>query len=154
MDYQPGSPLCAQKKRRDWLIELATTHPDWVLGFQDEVWWSRFARPSLKAWSAGPALRLQQLSVDPQDAGPKALSCYGLLRADTGQMLLRFVKGRPVSQVTEDFLEWVCERLASEGKKALLMIWDNASWHISHRVRASGSGRTTAGPGPRVAYGS
>ena len=69
-------------------------------------------------------------------AGPKALSCYGLLRADTGQMLLRFVKGRPVSQVTEDFLAWVCERLASEGKKALLMIWDNASWHVSHRVRA------------------
>ncbi|SEI60973.1 hypothetical protein SAMN04244572_01056 [Azotobacter beijerinckii] len=51
-------------------------------------------------------------------------------------MLLRFVKGRPVSQVTEDFLAWVCERLASEGKKALLMIWDNASWHVSHRVRA------------------
>ncbi|MEE4461122.1 hypothetical protein [Azotobacter chroococcum] len=83
-----------------------------MLGFQDEVWWSRFARPSLKAWSEGPALHLQQLSADPQDAEPKALSCYGLLRADTGQMLLRFVKGRPVSQVTEDFLEWVCERLA------------------------------------------
>ena len=107
-----------------------------MLGFQDEVWWSRFARPSLNAWSEGPALRLQQLSADPQDAEPKALSCYGLLRADTGQMLLRFVKGRPVSQVTEDFLAWVCERLASEGKKALLMIWDNASWHVSHRVRA------------------
>ncbi|GAB3393095.1 hypothetical protein [Azotobacter armeniacus] len=107
-----------------------------MLGFQDEVWWSRFARPSLKAWSEGPALRLQQLSADLQDAEPKALSCYGLLRADTGRMLLRFVRGRPVSQVTEDFLAWVCERLASEGKKALLMIWDNASWHVSHRVRA------------------
>ncbi|SEJ63560.1 hypothetical protein SAMN04244579_04960, partial [Azotobacter beijerinckii] len=107
-----------------------------MLGFQDEVWWSRFARPSLKAWSAGPALRLQQLSADPQDTEPKALSCYGLLRADTGRMLLRFVRGRPVSQVTEDFLSWVCERLASEGKKALLMIWDNASWHVSQRVRA------------------
>lgn len=107
-----------------------------MLGFQDEVWWSRFARPALKAWSAGPALRLQQLSADPQDTEPRALSCYGLLRADTGRMLLRFVRGRPVSQVTEDFLEWVCERLASEGKKALLMIWDNASWHVSQRVRA------------------
>ncbi|WP_211483669.1 transposase [Azotobacter chroococcum] len=117
-----------------------------MLGFQDEVWWSRFARPSLKAWSAGPALRLQQLSADPQDAEPKALSCYGLLRADTGQMLL-------VSQVTEDFLEWVCERLASKGKKALLMIRDNASWHVSHRVRAwigAHNRRTRAEGGVRI----
>jgi len=59
----------------------------------------------------------------------------GLLRDDTGGMLLRFVQGRPVSQVTEDFLAWVCERLAAEGKKALLLVWDNASWHISQRVR-------------------
>jgi hypothetical protein len=66
----------------------------------------------------------------------KALCCYGLLRADTGQMLLRFVQGRPVSQVTEDFLAWVCARLAAEGKRALLLVWDNASWHISQRVRA------------------
>jgi transposase len=51
-------------------------------------------------------------------------------------MLLRFVEGRPVSQVTEDFLAWVCERLQAEGKKALLLVWDNASWHVSQRVRA------------------
>ncbi len=51
-------------------------------------------------------------------------------------MLLRFVQGRPVSQVTEDYLDWVCERLAAEGKQALLLVWDNASWHISQRVRA------------------
>jgi transposase len=64
------------------------------------------------------------------------LCCYGLLRDDTGQMLLRFVEGRPVSQVTEDFLAWVCQRLAAEGKQALLLVWDNASWHISQRVRS------------------
>ncbi|HMB02482.1 MAG TPA: transposase [Isosphaeraceae bacterium] len=58
-----------------------------------------------------------------------------MLRADTDAMLLRFVAGRPVSQVTEDFLGWVCDRLAAEGKTALLLVWDNASWHISQRVR-------------------
>jgi hypothetical protein len=51
-------------------------------------------------------------------------------------MLVRFVAGRPVSQVTENFLAWVCDRLAAEGKKALLLVWDNASWHISQRARA------------------
>ncbi|WP_204249842.1 hypothetical protein [Gemmata sp. SH-PL17] len=41
------------------------------------------------------------------DTDPKARSCYGRLRADTGRMMLRFVTGRPVSQVTEDYLAWV-----------------------------------------------
>jgi transposase len=38
--------------------------------------------------------------------------------------------------VTEDYLAWVCERLEAEGKKALLLVWDNAAWHVSKRVRA------------------
>ncbi len=50
-------------------------------------------------------------------------------------MLLRFVGGRPVSRVTVRFLNWLLCLLASEGKEALLMIWDNASWHISKEVR-------------------
>ena len=33
-------------------------------------------------------------------------------------------------------LAWLTERLASEGKTALLMVWDKASWHVSHAVRA------------------
>jgi hypothetical protein len=51
------------------------------------------------------------------------------LRADTEAIWLRFVQGRPVSQVTEDFLAWTCERLAAEGRQALLLVWDNAAWH-------------------------
>jgi hypothetical protein len=53
-----------------------------------------------------------------------------VLRGDTGGMLVRFVAGRPVSQVTEDFLGWACGRLAAEGKTALLLVWDNASWLV------------------------
>jgi transposase len=107
-----------------------------VLGFQDETWWSRLALPALHAWTDDAPLHLVERPVEKADPDPKALACYGLLRADTGAMLLRFVQGRPVSQVTEDFLAWVCQRLAAEGKTALLLIWDNASWHISQRVRA------------------
>jgi transposase len=107
-----------------------------VLGYQDETWWSRLAQPDLHTWTGGQALRRCQVERPAGDNDPKALSCYGLRRADTGGMLLRFVPGRPVSQVTEDFLAWVCQRLAAEGKRALLLVWDNASWHISQRVRA------------------
>jgi transposase len=136
LDHQPRSGLRAKKKRRDRLIALAAVHPDWVVGFQDETWWSRLALPALHAWSAEEyPLRLVERAVPKGDPDPKALSCYGLLRGDTGAMLLRFVHGRPVSHVTEDYLGWACQRLAREGKKVLVLIWDNASWHVSKRVR-------------------
>ncbi len=55
---------------------------------------------------------------------------------DTGAMMLRFVAGRPVSHVTTQFLAWVAADLAAEGKRALVLVWDNASWHVSREVRA------------------
>lgn len=46
-------------------------------------------------------------------------------------MRLRFVDGRPVSHVTTAFLEWLCQQLQSRGQRELVLIWDNASWHVS-----------------------
>jgi len=41
------------------LIALANRHPEYALGFQDEVWWSRVTQPSLHAWAEeGEVLRL------------------------------------------------------------------------------------------------
>ena len=114
----------------------AAGRPDWVLGFQDECWWTRLAQPGLSSWTGGDPLRL---GAKARDAGPaaerEAVACYGVLRADTGGMMLRFVEGRPVSQVTEDFLGWVVAELAAEGKKVFALVWDNASWHVRKRVR-------------------
>jgi transposase len=114
---------------------LVASHPDWVLGFQDETWWSRLAQPQRHSWAGEQPLRLLELAVTRDDPDPKALCCYGLFRTDTEQMLLRFVDGRPVSQVTVDYLDWLAQVMAREGKKALLLVWDNASWHISKQVR-------------------
>jgi hypothetical protein len=111
-------------------------HPDWVLGFEDEVWWSRLAQPNLHAWTEDKPLRLIQNEPDRHDPEPKAVACYGLLRADTQGMLLRFVDGRPVSAVTTQLLGGLTDRLAAEGNTALRMGWDHASWHVSHAVRA------------------
>jgi transposase len=144
VDHQPRSGVCTKKKQRDRLIRLALRHPDRALGFADEVWWSRVARPHLASWSddATP-LRLVEQCVARDDPDPKALACYGLLVRqwdETGQrderMLLRFVDGRPVSALTTQFLAWCCTRLAAHGKTALLLVWDNASWHVSKQVRA------------------
>jgi hypothetical protein len=32
-------------------------------------------------------------------------------------------------------LDWSCSQLEALGKKALLLLWDNASWHISKEVK-------------------
>ena len=110
-----------------------------MLGFQDECWWSRLAQPDLFAWAGSDPLRLSAPAKVKGD-GPAALACYGVLRADTGGMLLRFVDGRPVSQVTEDFLGWACGVFAGEGKKVFVLVWDNAAWHVSKRVRRTKRG--------------
>lgn len=116
-------------------MRLATLHPEWVVGFADESWWSRLAHPTLFAWCEQP-LRLMAKTREKTDPDPKALACYGLKRSDTPQMLVRFVEGRPVSHVTTAYLAWVAERLAQEGKRVLVVVWDNAAWHVSKEVRA------------------
>ena len=106
------------------------------MGFEDETWFSRFERPSLHSWEqAGRPVRLLQKEASKDDPDPKALSCYGLYVPELKETWLRFVDGRPVSAITTRFLRWCCHKLEARGKKALLMIWDNASWHKSRRVR-------------------
>jgi len=117
-------------------MSWAATHPDWVLGFEDETWWSRLGQPARQIWAEpGQSLRLVEQTVAKDDPDPKALACYGLLRPDLDRVWLRFVTSRPISAITTQFLEWCADRLAAEGKRALLLVWDNASWHVSHEVR-------------------
>jgi hypothetical protein len=144
VDHQPRPGIPAEKGARDRLIRLLASHPDWLLGFEDEVWFSRLARPGLHAWrEPDQPLRLQAVTVPKEDADPKALACYGLLVRPGGrapeaaeEIWLRFAAGRPVSAVTCEFLAWCLHRAAAAGKTALLLVWDNASWHLSAAVRA------------------
>lgn len=117
-------------------MELAGANPEWSTGFEDECWWSREALPTLNSWAEeGNPLRLLQRTVAKNDPEPKAISCYGLYLPELDQTWIRFVDGRPVSSITTQFLEWSVEKLQALGKKFLLLIWDNASWHISKEVR-------------------
>ena len=144
MDYQSRSRIPAKKKLRDRLIRLTSQHPDWAIGFQDETWWSRFTQPHLHAWSAdGQPLRLVEQVPTKTDQDPKALACYGLLLRHCPmqagewqeQLWLRFVEDRPVSAITIQFLEWCRDKLQAIGKRALILVWDNARWHTSRAVR-------------------
>ena len=66
----------------------------------------------------------------------RALACYGVLLPQTGEVWRRFLDGRPMSAVTTAFLDWCCQAAGARGKAALLLVWDNASWHGSKAVRA------------------
>jgi hypothetical protein len=140
LDRKPRSGVCPQKGARDRLIRWAASKPAWVLGYEDECWWSRVSNPAMHGWSdAGRPVRVLDKKEAVPKGEPQALSCYGVWlpeEGENGRMLLRFVEGRPVSAVTEPFLEWVSAQLFQAGKAALLLVWDNASWHDSARVRA------------------
>ena len=136
MDCFPASRVRSKKRRRDRLIRLAEGPPEWVVGFLDETWFSRLARPALHSWSeAGEPLHLVEQSVAKDDPDPKAICCYGLYVPELEKVWVRFADGRPVSGITTRFLSWCCQELRVAGKKVWVLIWDNASWHISKEVR-------------------
>jgi len=125
------------------LITWASQQPTWASGFLDEVWWSRFALPRMHAWqSENDPVHLVEQSWKKADPDPKALACYGVLwqrgiaaEPIRKEMSLRFVTGRPVSEITTQFLDWCCAQLQAQGKTSWLLVWDNASWHYSKQVR-------------------
>lgn len=140
----PDPEDARKKAKRDRLIRLAQRHPDWLRGCEDAVWWSRLAQPALYAWQEdAQPLRLVEQTVARDDPDPKALACYGLLARcwdpahhRSEELWLRVVEGRPVSAVTIDFLTWCLRRAQEGGKRAVLLVWDNASWHDSQIVRS------------------
>lgn len=104
-------------------------------GYESSLWTLQMAADA--AFEEGEPRRMIQQSVAKDDPEPKAVSCYGLYlpRQTLDDMWIRFVDGRPVSSITTQFLSWWCEGLEALGKEVLLLIWDNASWHISKEVR-------------------
>jgi len=143
LDHQPRPTIPPKKNARDRLISWASQQSSWAIGFLDEVWWSRFALPRIHAWQdKDQPVRLVEQPWVKGDPDPKAFACYGVLWQQgpeaspiRKQMSLRFVTGRPVSAITTQFLEWCCQRLQAQGKTSWLLIWDNASFHVSKMVR-------------------
>lgn len=132
----PDPAYLRKKAARDRLILLSKSHREWVLGFLDQTWWSRITQALGYTWcdSDSEGLHLERLTFPKDDPDPKALSCYGLWLPELDDLWLRFVIGRPVSAVTINFLDWTLKKLAQMEKDALLLVWDNASWHKSHLV--------------------
>ena len=102
---------------------------------EDECWFSRFAQPTAHAWALpGEALHLVQREAK-RDDKEKALACFGARRQDNEQVYLYFSPGQPNSEHMWVFIMALLEVARQESKSVVVMIWDNASWHISNRIR-------------------
>lgn len=64
------------------------------------------------------------------------LACPAAPVSRPAPVWLRFVQGRPVSDLTIQFLAWACATLQALGKTVWCVIWDNASWPRSRAGRA------------------
>ena len=75
-----------------------------MLVWEDECWFSRFAQPTMNAWTAdGKSLALLQHDKSKDDPEPKAVACFGALDHESGKVHLRFSNGQPNSTYTLEF---------------------------------------------------
>lgn len=115
--------------------EQARQHPDWLLLDEDECWFSRFSQPSAHAWALpGEALQLVQREALRAE-NEQALACFGARRQDTERVYLYFSHGQPNSEHQWVFIIALLAVARAEGKSVVVVIWDNASWHLSKRIR-------------------
>ena len=63
VDNLPRPPIRTKKRRRDRLMEVAASNPEWAVGFEDECWWSRVALPTLERLGRGRRSRFASSSV-------------------------------------------------------------------------------------------
>jgi predicted DNA-binding protein YlxM (UPF0122 family) len=81
---------CERKKRRNKLIEMGKDKKHWVVGYVDEVWWSRVKIPKLKNWAVEKRFKVEKQTISKKDKEGKAIACYGCLRIDNKKIYLRF----------------------------------------------------------------
>ncbi len=114
---------------------IAAAREDWLLFDQDECWFSRFAQPNTFAWAEpGHPVRLVQRTPVRQEP-EMALACFGAVRQDTRQTVLYFADGQPNSENMWLFVIALLALAREEGKQVVVLLWDNASWHKSRRIR-------------------
>ena len=97
--------------------------------------------PTCTAWAeADQPLRLVEQTVAKDDPDPKALACYGLLAAPRrpGRSGLAALRRWPPGQRHHDPVPGLVLRPSWQalGVPVWVLIWDNASWHVSKAVRA------------------
>lgn len=126
-------PHYAHKKaRRDALLAWAERDPSIMVVFQDESWFSGNPKPVGGYGRAGQAHDVAVAKAGHKLKGAWVL--YAVYEALTGKVRRRYAPRCNQTQVRAQ-LEDLLAQYQAEGKRVLVVIWDNASWHTAHALR-------------------
>ena len=84
-------------------------------------------------WSMDQALRLVQREPKENEPHP-ALACFGAVRKDIQAMYLYFSDGQLNSEQVWVFIMGLLAVARAGAKRVVVMIWDQAGWHLSKRL--------------------
>jgi transposase len=126
-------PHYARKKaRRDALLAWADRDPSVMVVFQDESWFSGNPKPVGGYGRAGHAGDVAVARAAHKLKGAWVL--YAVYETLTGKVRRRYAPRCNQTQVRAQ-LEDLLGQYHTEGKRVLVVIWDNASWHKAKALR-------------------
>ncbi len=102
---------------------------------EDESWFHRFIQPHAYAWSDRlHPLNLMQRAFK-RTTPDKAVACFGALCQESKEILMDFAQGYPNSEHMWFVIVRLLRQAKRRGKTVMVLIWDNAPWHCSMRIR-------------------
>lgn len=127
-----------KKRRRDWAIETALGDDEYDLEFADESWFvaqmpDGIMNPQMdNVWTCeGKTVKVPSSRKKSQIT----LSIYAGMSVKSGQINYRFCHKNNTDETIE-YLVMRSEQCRQQGLKRLYIVWDNASFHISKKLKA------------------
>jgi transposase len=121
-----------KKARRDALLAWAKRDPSILVMFQDESWFSGTPK-AVGQYGQRGAPRTAAVEK-PAHKCKGAWVLYAALEVLTGQVQ-RFYAPRCNQTYVRQQLEALLAQAQAAGKRVLVVIWDNASWHTAQALR-------------------
>ena len=120
-----------RKNQRDRLWALARAAPDGAAVWLDESWFTRWPY-RYWAWAHKDDLpRVAQRWNEEVDT----TALFAALDDETQETFLRWADGQPNSERMITYLEALMAHWTQKGKRFIVLFWDRASFHTSHRIR-------------------
>lgn len=126
-------PHYAHKKaRRDQILAWAKQDPSIVVVYQDESWFSGNPKPVRRYGRPGQP---REVALEkPAQKLKGAWVLYAALEAVSGKVHRHYAPRCNQTQVRQQ-LENLLQHFEAEGKRVLVVLWDNASWHTAQALR-------------------
>ena len=127
----PDPQYARHKRQRDRLLIMARQAPDGAAVWLDESWFVRWPY-QFRAWAKGK----ERLSVPLRwSEKVEKTALFAALDDESQESFLRWADGQPNSERMIPYLEALMAHWTQKGKRFIVLFWDGASFHTSHRVR-------------------